>query len=325
MMLPANPGWLEKIHYTPLFFFCDGHGAVTLFFVLSGLVLNLKYASAQAFPPHWVSAFIINRIFRIYPAFLIAIAISLLLRFTIYDASFMAGMSDKLPLHWQNPLNIPELLRLATLVAPNIHPDQIDAPTWSLVFEMRISLVFPLIIFWLARRRKFASDLFFLSAVYVVCFMFKQETIRWLPFFVLGAVCAKHFESLRSRLGNLNAMQQALWLVAALVLYEASTMAEQYPPGNGLVSYLSAQLTGLGAAGLILASVSFKTIAAWLGSPRFRFIGYTSYSFYLVHALFLKEILEHASDHAETLEDDARLTFGPRSIKAHLKGIQYWH
>jgi peptidoglycan/LPS O-acetylase OafA/YrhL len=286
MMLPAYPGWFEQIHYTPLFFFCDGRAVVTLFFVLSGLVLNLKYVRAQTLPRHWVSGFIINRIFRIYPAFLLAILLSLFLRFFIYDASFMAGMSDQLPLHWQNALNIPELLRLATLVAPNIHPDQIDAPMWSLVFEMRISLGFPLIIFWLAQRRNLAGDLCFLVVVYAVGYLLKQETIRWVPLFVLGAVCAKHFEVLRSRLGNLNPARQALWLLVALFLYEAGTMAEKYLPGSALGGYVSAQLTGLGAAGIILASVSFKKIAAWLAAPLFHFIGCTSYSFYLIHALF---------------------------------------
>ena len=286
MMLKSYPGWFEKIHYTPLFFFCDGHAAVTLFFVLSGLVLNLKYASARSFQPHWVSAFIINRIFRIYPAFLVAIILSVLLRYSIYDASFMAGMSEKLPLHWQNPLNIPDLLRLITLVVPGIRPDQIDAPMWSLVFEMRISLCFPVIIYWLARRRKLGSDLVFLSVIYAACFLFKQETIRWLPFFALGAVCAKHFETLRSILGRMKALPQCLWLVAALCLYEACTMAKKYPPGNEVENYIGAQLTGLGAAGIILASVSYKKIAGWLDSPLFYFIGCTSYSFYLVHALF---------------------------------------
>jgi peptidoglycan/LPS O-acetylase OafA/YrhL len=248
--------------------------------------LNLKYASPQIFPPRWASAFIINRIFRIYPAFLIAICLSLLLRFFIYDPSLMPPMSVAFTDHWRNPLNIPELLKLLALIVPGIHPDQIDPPMWSLVFEMRVSLFFPLIIFWLARRRKFADDLIFLSVVYVICFFFNQPTARCVPYFVLGAVCAKHFEALRSALGKMNLAQQILWLVAALFMYEAGSMTDQFPFIDRYSCYISQQLIGLGAAAIILASVSFAKIAMCLSSRPFQFIGHTSYSFYLVHMLF---------------------------------------
>ena len=81
MMMPVLPVWFERIQATPLSFFCDGLAAVTLFFVLSGFVLNLKYVSLQQLPPRWAGAFLINRVFRIYPAFYVAIFMRRALRF----------------------------------------------------------------------------------------------------------------------------------------------------------------------------------------------------------------------------------------------------
>jgi len=34
----------------------------------------------------------------------------------------------------------------ATLIAPGVHPEQVNGPLWSLVYEMRVSLLFPLVI-----------------------------------------------------------------------------------------------------------------------------------------------------------------------------------
>jgi peptidoglycan/LPS O-acetylase OafA/YrhL len=286
VMMPVMPAWLEKIQFTPLHFFYDGTAAVVLFFVLSGLVLNLKYASLEIFPAHWVSAFIINRIFRIYPAFLAAIGLSLFLRYFLYVPSVMPAMSASLNAHWGHPLNIPLLLKLFTLVLPGLQADQIDPPMWSLMIEMRVSLFFPVIIFGLARCQKIAGDLIFLGATYVLCFFFNEATFHSIPLFVLGAVCAKHFGVFRSWLGKFNGAQQILWLAAGVLLYETVSMTGRYPHLNTCEIYVSEQLIGLGAAAIILGSVFFKKIAMSLSTRPFHFIGRTSYSFYLVHLLF---------------------------------------
>jgi peptidoglycan/LPS O-acetylase OafA/YrhL len=286
MMMPVTPVWLEKIQYTPLNFFCDGWGAVILFFVLSGLVLNLKYVALETLPPRWVPAFLINRVFRIYPAFFVAILLSLFFRFFLYDPSVMGAMSADLNSHWRDPLNVPELLKLFTLVAPGIHPAQIDPPMWTLVYEMRISLFFPLVIFCLSRRWKMMNDLVFLAVIYLVCLVPDGPTIHCVPFFVLGAVCAKHLGRIRSVLGKFNPGLQVLWLGASMVLLETVAMATPYPLAGRYASYLCQQLVGLGAAGIILGCVSFTNVAALLSTSPFQFIGRTSYSFYLVHMLF---------------------------------------
>jgi len=287
-MMPQMPKLLQHIQFTPLRFFYDGEAAVLLFFVLSGFVLNLKYVSSQKNPPHWVSAFIIRRIFRIYPAFLVAVILGLLLKEFVYDASAMAPFSDWFSKFWKNSLVPTEFMRMLTLVGPNIQSDQLDPPMWSLVYEMRISLFFPLIIFMTNRRRRLAGDMCLMAVAYAVCFFLcRKGSFIYLPHFMLGAMCAKHFDTLRSVLSKMNRLKKAVWLAIALLLYEAASMGPAWSSTAFHVNYITYQIIGFGAAGLILGCASFVKIETLLSRGIFQFIGRTSYSFYLVHFMLL--------------------------------------
>jgi peptidoglycan/LPS O-acetylase OafA/YrhL len=290
-MMPQVPRILEDIQFTPFHFFYDGSAAVLLFFVLSGFVLNLKYVSFQTYPPHWVSAFIIRRIFRIYPAFLIAIILGLTLKEFVYEVSAMAPFSDWFSRFWKNPLVPAEFLRMLSLIGPNINSDQLDPPMWSLVYEMRISLFFPLIILMANGRRGIIADIVLMAVTYAICLFLSglhhKVGLIYVPHFMLGAMCAKHFHTLRWQLAGMSRIGKAIWLAVALVFYETAAMSHKYPAVNVQVDFIINQLVGLGAAGLILASASFVKIEAFLKRSMFQFIGRTSYSFYLVHIMLL--------------------------------------
>ena len=198
----------------------------------------------------------------------------------------MHALADSLAGYWRNPLNVRELLKLMTLVVPGIHPDQIDPPMWSMVSEMRISLCFPLIIWWFARRHGFSRDLIFVVAVYTVCSPATHVEMFYLPCFVLGALGAKHFDRLRLPLSKFNPWQQTSWLIASLLLYTTGSMLGKYKLVNWHVFYFAQQFVGLGAFGIIFACVSFSKISAILCARPLQFMGMTSYSFYLLHLLF---------------------------------------
>ena len=76
-------------------------------------------------------------------------------------------------------------------------------------------------------------------------------------------------------------------MVVALTLYQAETLAEPLHLQDGRLTFLVAQLVGLGAAGLILGSASSGRISRLLRTGVFQFIGRTSYSFYLTHLVLL--------------------------------------
>lgn len=201
-----------------------------------------------------------------------AILLGLLFRHFLYIPLIMQAMSAHLNRFWHDPLNMSELLKLLTLVVPGIHADQIDPQIWTLVLEMHISLFFPLSIFCLLRRWKITGDFLILAAVCFACLFLHERTMRWVPLFVLGAVGAPHFDRILTALRKSNPVAQILWLGVSLVLLETVSMPARDPLANGYAGCLCQQRVGLGAAGIILGSVSFTVLAALsFRHPRFNF------------------------------------------------------
>src|SRR5438552_2029976 len=106
--------------------FLNGHTALMIFFVISGYVLGLSLDKGASRPDN-VSRFYVRRGFRIYPAHLVALGF-------IAIAWFPATLSPITGLF--NAL----LLRV-----------DMNGVAWTLVLEVAISLVFPLL-YWTSRR-----------------------------------------------------------------------------------------------------------------------------------------------------------------------------
>src|SRR4051812_11697833 len=67
-----------SLQASPLGVFINGHSAVMFFFVLSGFVLSLPFINKEK--PLNLAEFYIKRIFRIYPAYILAILFSIFLK-----------------------------------------------------------------------------------------------------------------------------------------------------------------------------------------------------------------------------------------------------
>ena len=284
-MISQTPKLLRPIQNTPLQFFYDGGAAVLLFFVLSGFVLNLRYAEAKSYPSGWAGSFIIRRVFRIYPAFLASMGLALLLRTCFFSPEQTRSFSDWFSALWQQPLAWGQVARSLTLVGPKLSTGILDPPIWSLVYEMRISLFFPMVILLVNAKRKARLDVLLLLTIYLLSMPLVSfaASFQYLPQFVLGAMCAKYFSRAQPRLAALSGPSKVLWLIVALTLYGTSVMVAPLHPQDPRVKFLVIQLVGLGAAGLILGSASLGRLSLLLRTGVFQFLGRTSYSFYLSH------------------------------------------
>ncbi|MFI5289589.1 MAG: acyltransferase family protein, partial [Polyangia bacterium] len=90
-MMP--PVWVPAgVTHSPLHVFWDGTAAVNLFFVLSGFVLALPFVGARRKDIPY-AGFVIRRIFRIYPVYLVTVGLAILLRTELYQPIGMAGLS----------------------------------------------------------------------------------------------------------------------------------------------------------------------------------------------------------------------------------------
>jgi len=68
------PLWVRALTYSPLKLFWAGGPAVVIFFVLSGLVLSLPFWSGR---PQTFRVYLVRRIFRLVPVYLLALGLSL--------------------------------------------------------------------------------------------------------------------------------------------------------------------------------------------------------------------------------------------------------
>ena len=122
-----------------LAFLGDGSAAVDLFFVLSGFVLARSLLARRQ--NYW--EFVWRRVARLYPAYWGAVLVALALMIS----SNRAGLAPLGDLHvWAKPITVEQLIKHFFLITPSIDVHWANYSIWSLVVEMRISLLFPLLL-----------------------------------------------------------------------------------------------------------------------------------------------------------------------------------
>jgi peptidoglycan/LPS O-acetylase OafA/YrhL len=267
------PHWCFRF---PVSLLNAGDGAVFVFFALSGCVLFLSLAQREKSA---YFAYLIKRFFRIYPAFVVAILGSAALR-VLVNPHPVPGVSDWFNGHWHSPATGGMLLgHLAMTDLPRLR--QLDSVMWSLVHEIRISIIFPVIALLVVtnwRAAVIVSTLIsvacaLIEAHHPLRWMFDPvQTLSYLFLFTAGAALASHAKPVRRGLQRCPLwLQFGLWIIAARLLTVPSD------EDLGLI-------TGAGALLLIALAFGTSTIDRVLAtSGILTWLGKVSYSLYLVH------------------------------------------
>lgn len=170
---------LEHQHFTLLRLNLDnlGYWGVLMFFVHTSLVLML---SLERQPELWgharqYAAFMIRRCFRLLPLSMAAVLLIYTLRLPLdfHDHAFHRAV-------FSAPLLISNLLLAQNITGYH----SIEAPLWSLPYEMQMYLCLPLL-FWIARRRSSGlpiATLFVLAAAAATLVGMAVGIRRDLPF-----------------------------------------------------------------------------------------------------------------------------------------------
>jgi peptidoglycan/LPS O-acetylase OafA/YrhL len=286
-----SPWWKA---WTPVALLLSGHSSVVFFFVLSGYVLSLPFAKG----PVAYGPFLIRRICRIWIPYVVATALAMICALWFYPEANPAF--SRWANHAQAAPSWIELAQHLTLVS-SFANGTYNPVVWSLVHEMRISLMFPLL-FWVSRQGSWRRGLVVAVGLSVLTTVLQHLsdylgintdyplTLHYSGLFLLGILLARHTPTLTNV--YLAAPTRLRWLVflGAIVLYchpvwlwPGSTVQRIRLFADGLVA--------LPVVVFMVVALAPSRAATILNTPVLVWLGKVSYSVYLSHAVILLSLV----------------------------------
>ena len=275
-----------------LYYLVQGRSAVILFFILSGFVLSLPFLR-QSKPKY--SAFVVRRVCRIYLPYLALLAGTILVR-TFVVTKTTPGLSDWFNAYCGDPFSLKTVLEHFFLLG-NIHSNVYNNTIWSLIHEMRISLIFPLIFFLVIRFRPLASIAvcILLSGISVANEVYGWEisngwqsgyfySLHVTSLFIIGILLAQYKDNLIQWYDSRKKVIKTIFFIIAIILYRLSQEVWMI---NAKLLLISDYGTVLAVCYFMIAALGSGKFANMLKKPFFKFLGDISYSIYLNHITML--------------------------------------
>ena len=304
----SKQNWfIYLITFTPLHIFWCGTEAVVFFFVLSGFVLALPFFDSTKTVS--CTFFLIKRIFRLYPPYLTAVILAVLVNVFLFRREGCSGLSDwfngigEYPTSWS--LVVRHVLFLGSFSC------KFDPVLWSLVQEMRISIMFPLLMCFvlnLSWKFNILTGFFFGGLAMYLKHLENHgylnrtdypDTLGYVGFFILGAVLAKNRNILVQRFRALSKPVKHFLFWGAILAYTHNWwMTRSGLVGHGIIAnWLSKEFIrncgiSLGVAIFMIAALSSNSLTSFLAGRIPRFLGKISYSLYLFHAVCLIALID---------------------------------
>lgn len=286
------------LQYTPLHLLWAGHESVLIFFVLSGFVLSLGYLNNRKRP---YPQFLVKRICRLYIPFVVSLVLAIGMSRIFYGGPVLGGLSIWINNQW-GAFSWGSVLEHFAFLG-DFNTNLFNGPIWSLVHEMRISIIFPFLIMALLRLSIKQNIIIagFLSVVgYGLTILTEGSsvshfiTLHYVSMFIFGALLAKHIESIMK-------FFKSLKVTHGLILFSVGTLLLSYdywllPKVKILhIGIISDWVSALGAIVLISCALGIPKIESLLLTKPLLFLGKISFSLYLYHFVVLLTML-HAFD-----------------------------
>ncbi len=279
--------WADTLQFKLAAMVFNGSDAVSLFFVLSGLVLSWKYfqpdESLVIDGAHY-REFIINRLVRLYLPYVTAV-----LLIYYYMAHRHGDNAQMISEFVHNTFNWFE----EVLLVRGRH--DLYNPGWTLEIEMAASLMLPFLVLLLRYNRQL-----FVMLALVNLVLGPPLVLHFLWHFMLGMLLAYNFVQISRydlRTHRFYRWRYLLYLVAFL-LFSVRHILRIFPlneSGNywmGLFRLDLFQFTGLGAFIILAYIINSPHLQRWLNTAPLLFLGRISYSVYLVHWFFVQWVMD---------------------------------
>jgi len=259
--------------------FTTGNNAVGVFFVLSGFVLMLPFLKGT-----WPSyrLFVLRRVLRIYGPYLVALLIAMAGAW-IYSGPRNVG--DWLAGPWAQPPTLRSAIDHILLIG--IYRIQFNPIFWTLVVEMRVSLIFPLLAAMVLRFRGLYVVLFAMLLGVIARFLLREGlppdllTLEYTGMFLCGMVLARNLSAAGQSFSHLPRLLRILVGIVSLALYLLAGHL-----GHGEDWAITAA-----SIGFIVVAMYSSTASRLLNLAPPRFLGRISYSLYLTHVPVLMVIV----------------------------------
>ncbi len=280
------PPCLYPVIGTPLRSLWHGAAAVQFFFVLSGFVLALQFlksAAATSGMPS-ISAFAVQRFFRIYPAFWVALLAGVAAKWFASPGPGETVMQrgDWWQPLWTEPAGIRQIFGESLLLWRGVGPERITPQDWTLAVEVTFSLWVPVMAF-LCRRQPMG---FLLVVTVAVAAMGANPILLSFAAGVLIACFRGPWCEWWSRSSLLLRLTVAC---LAIILYGYETILSPAQV-SALITFLRDPIVA-GAAGLLLVIIGSTTAQRVLQWKPLVVIGKLSYGIYLGHVIVLLTLL----------------------------------
>ena len=248
----------------------NGGAAVTLFFLLSGLVLGQSLSNVQM-NFKGIVGFLAKRIIRLYPVYLLILFMTALyMKYGFTHETFPFSSS------WFNWwMNFQMTLKEFILNFFFIHA-YVGGVTWTLRVILIVSLIFP-VFFLLNKKTTWWMDTLISALLVYLSFTLLNiegfRDLRYLYMFYLGLMIPK-FKTFFSGIPNWTAT--LVFPFAVLLLLGYRYLTNEYE-GGVVESIVSFFIIGVAAYGSKVSVLNF------LDTKVLKFFGRISYSLYLIH------------------------------------------
>ncbi|MCA1031374.1 acyltransferase [Bacillus timonensis] len=288
-------GLVSLLKYTPLHFIWSGHEAVIMFFILSGFVLSLPFLrnTTVNYP-----RFFFKRVCRIYLPYVVAVLVAILL-FSTFSRNGISDLSEWFNIAWTDPFSWQSVINYLIMLG-DFKNFQYNPVIWSLIHEMRISLIFPFIMYVVLRlkwRKSAVLSLLLafcsyvglkLSEIYLGYVNYGSsifDSFYYTTMFVIGVLLAQHLQKIIAFFKTYQKWNPLL-LATALMCY---TYPWWFFPHIKLlhIRLINEWFTVIGVVIIIVLALSSSNLSKFLKLPICTFFGKISYSLYLWHAVIL--------------------------------------
>lgn len=289
--------------------FWAGHEAVLLFFILSGFVLynNVKN-------PINYKKYLLNRFSRIYVPYIVSIILSASVYIFFYQANLISNpnnFSSWFKTMWPIPVDYLSIVSAIFMTGYNTH--SINTVTWSLIHELRISLILPIIVWWVKKNNKLSLFLIIICFLFTISFvnsflvpikfgkyiysilMNLNNTIYYVIYFVIGIYMAINKEKFIILIKKLSLLKISfLFFIGTLLfLFEwifPSISRWKYSSNiflSKIIIFSTDMIISLGIVIIFYLAISYNPIIYFLEYKAFLFLGKISYSLYLIHPIVI--------------------------------------